>query len=63
MRLAPCALLLAGCVTTSQVVPAGKDTYMISAANDASLSAATLRIDEADYLSSRPLNFLQFFGP
>ena len=27
-------LLLAGCVTTSQVVPAGKDPYMISAAND-----------------------------
>lgn len=29
------ALLLAGCVTTSKVVPAGQDTYMISAANDA----------------------------
>lgn len=28
-------LFLAGCVTTSQIVPAGKDTYMISAANDA----------------------------
>jgi hypothetical protein len=30
-----CASLIAGCVTTSQIVPAGKDTYMISAANDA----------------------------
>lgn len=27
--------LLAGCVTTSKVVPAGQDTYMISAGNDA----------------------------
>ena len=26
--------LLLACVTTSQVVPAGQDTYMISAAND-----------------------------
>lgn len=26
--------LLAGCVTTSKIVPAGQDTYMISAAND-----------------------------
>lgn len=25
---------LAGCVTTSQIVPAGRDTYMVSAAND-----------------------------
>jgi hypothetical protein len=29
------ALLLCGCVTTSKVVPAGKDAYMISAGNDA----------------------------
>lgn len=28
-------LLVAGCVTTSQIVPAGQDTYMVSAANDA----------------------------
>jgi hypothetical protein len=28
------AALLTGCVTTSKVVPAGPDTYMISAAND-----------------------------
>lgn len=27
-------LLLAGCVTTSKIVPAGPDTYLISAAND-----------------------------
>ena len=27
-------MLLAGCVTTSDLVPAGQDTYMISAAND-----------------------------
>ena len=26
--------LLVGCVTTSKIVPAGADTYMISAAND-----------------------------
>lgn len=26
---------VAGCVTTSNVVPAGRDTYMVSAANDA----------------------------
>jgi hypothetical protein len=26
---------LAGCVTTSKIVPAGESTYMISAANDA----------------------------
>ena len=36
MRLAVIAMavLLAACVTTSQIVPAGTDTYMISAAND-----------------------------
>ena len=28
------ALILAACVTTSNVVPAGQDAYMISAAND-----------------------------
>jgi hypothetical protein len=28
------AALLTGCMTTSKIVPAGKDTYMISAAND-----------------------------
>jgi hypothetical protein len=28
------ALVLAGCVTTSQVVPIGKDTYMVTASND-----------------------------
>lgn len=28
------AVLLTGCVTTSEVVPAGQDTYMVSAAND-----------------------------
>jgi hypothetical protein len=28
------AIMLAGCVTTSQIVPAGADTYMVSAAND-----------------------------
>lgn len=27
-------VVLAGCVTTSRIVPAGKGTYMISAAND-----------------------------
>jgi hypothetical protein len=27
-------LALAGCVTTSQVVPVGKDTYMVTASND-----------------------------
>lgn len=27
-------LALTGCVTTSQIVPAGTDTYMVSAAND-----------------------------
>jgi hypothetical protein len=25
---------LAGCATTTQIVPAGQDTYMVSAAND-----------------------------
>lgn len=34
LLIAPAAIALAGCVTTTQVVPAGKDTYMISAAND-----------------------------
>lgn len=29
-----CALVLSGCVTTSHIVPAGQDTFMISAAND-----------------------------
>jgi hypothetical protein len=27
-------MVLAGCVTTSNIVPAGQDTYMVSAAND-----------------------------
>jgi hypothetical protein len=31
---AGCFVLLSACVTTSKIVPAGKDTYMISAAND-----------------------------
>jgi hypothetical protein len=37
MRIAifAAAVLLTGCVTTSKIVPAGTDTYMISAANDA----------------------------
>ena len=36
MRIAVIAttLALTACVTTSKVVPAGQDTYMISAAND-----------------------------
>lgn len=29
------ALVVAGCVTTSPVVPVGKDTYMVTASNDA----------------------------
>jgi hypothetical protein len=29
------ALALIGCATTTKIVPAGQDTYMISAANDA----------------------------
>lgn len=30
-----CAVIISGCVTTSQIVPGGQDTYMVSAANDA----------------------------
>lgn len=37
MKLKFCvlALVLSGCVTTSQVVPTGTDTYMITASTDA----------------------------
>ena len=32
--LVPTMLALTACVTTSKIVPAGQDTFMISAAND-----------------------------
>jgi hypothetical protein len=32
--IATLAAALSACVTTSQIVPAGADTYMVSAAND-----------------------------
>jgi hypothetical protein len=37
MRLAIVAasLILSACVTTTKIVPAGQDTYLVSAANDA----------------------------
>jgi hypothetical protein len=38
------AALLTGCVTTSKIVPAGPDTYMISAANDACGNCAPAEI-------------------
>jgi hypothetical protein len=34
IRILVVALILAGCVTTSDVVPTGKDTYMVTASTD-----------------------------
>ena len=46
------AASLAGCVTTSNIVPAGKDTYMISAANDACGNCAPAQIRATEQASA-----------
>jgi len=44
--------LISGCVTTSRIVPAGTDTYMISAANDACANCAPPEIRAAEQASA-----------
>lgn len=46
------AVLTAGCVTTSKIVPAGKDAYMVSAANDACGNCAPAQIRATEQASA-----------
>jgi len=46
------AASLAACVTTSRIVPAGKDTYMISASNDACANCTPAQIRATEQAST-----------